>query len=269
MNINRIMCRADRKLCTWILQRSSLPQRIEHYQRRYDGQILQSLLLPPLAEGMREGCVLVDYSRRRTYGLADVCGFLDAFDTVSFDLFDTLLFRDTASPAGIFDLVGQELGIPNFQRIRVAAEQAARQHKFQTAGTYEVTLIEIYSMLHGSACDGMEEELRQEERHCHIDAAMWRLAESLYQGGKQVVITSDMYLTVEQLAGLIRHAGYVFPGKLYVSGQYRCSKADGRLFSLVQKDCGAIRMVHIGDNFASDVLMSRQAGIAALHCLQP
>lgn len=225
MNINRIMCRADRELCTWILQRSSLPQRIEHYQRRYDGQILQSLLLPPLAEGTREGCVLVDYSRRRTYGLADVCGFLDAFDTVSFDLFDTLLFRDTASPTGIFDLVGQELGIPNFQHIRVAAEQAARQRKFQIAGTYEVTLTEIYSMLHGSACGGMEEELRQEERHCHIDAAMWRLVESLYQGGKQVVITSDMYLTVEQLAGLIRHAGYDFPGKLYVSGQYGCSKS--------------------------------------------
>ena len=269
MDINRMIRRADRELCTWILRRSSLSKKIEHYQRRYDGQILRSLLLPPVVEELRESCVLVDYAGRRTYGLADICRFLEVFDTVSFDLFDTLLFRDTTSPAGIFNLVGQELGIPNFQCTRIAAEQAARKRKFQTDGTYEVTLVEIYSMLPSSACGGMEEELRQERRHCHIDVAMWQLVESLYQKGKQVVITSDMYLTAEQLAGLLRHAGYTFPGKLYVSNQYGCSKADGRLFSLVQKDCGAIRLVHIGDNFASDILMSRQAGIPAVHCLQP
>lgn len=269
MDIKRIIRRADRELCAWVLRRSSLPQRIEHYQRRYDGQVLRSLLLPPVAKQQQTGPALVDYAGHRAYGTADVCGFLEAFDAVSFDLFDTLLFRDTASPAGIFGLVGQEVGAVDFPRIRIAAERAARQRKFQTSGTYEVTLAEIYSMLPGSLCGCMEEELRQESRHCHIDAAMWQLVESLRQKGKQVLITSDMYLTAEQLAGLIRCAGYAFPGRLYVSSQFGCSKADGGLFSLVQKECGAKRMAHIGDNFASDVLMGRQAGIAALHCLQP
>ncbi len=269
MEIRRIIRRADRALCIWLLERSSLPQKIMYYQRRYDGQILQSFLLPPVARGQQEGCILMDYAGRRAYRPADVYGFLEGFDTVSFDLFDTLLFRDTPSPADLFGLVGRELGIPDFQRSRIAAERAARRAKRQAAGTSEVTLTDIYSMLPGAGRSHMEEELRQEQCHCRIDTAMRQLVEVLCRRGKQVVIISDMYLTAEQLAALLQCAGYTFPGHLYVSSQYGCSKASGGLFPLVLRECGAKRMAHIGDNFASDILMARQAGVPALHCLQP
>ena len=42
---------------------------------------------------------------------------------VSFDVFDTLLFRITSSPEVIFDLTGEKFGIDNYRNLRMKSQQ--------------------------------------------------------------------------------------------------------------------------------------------------
>ena len=43
---------------------------------------------------------------------------IDAAKVVSFDVFDTLLFRITARPEAIFSLMGQKIGREDFEQFR-------------------------------------------------------------------------------------------------------------------------------------------------------
>ena len=49
-------------------------------------------------------------------------------DVVSFDIFDTLIFR-SVSPKEVFDNTGRTLGIENFGKIRADSETEARKEK--------------------------------------------------------------------------------------------------------------------------------------------
>ena len=46
---------------------------------------------------------------------------LSAYDIVSFDVFDTLLFRPFSSPEDLFYIVGQKLAYLDFRRLRIEA----------------------------------------------------------------------------------------------------------------------------------------------------
>lgn len=69
---------------------------------------------------------------------------LMAFDVISMDVFDTLLFRPFSEPADLFYLVGMELCYPDFRQIRIDAEEQARKNKQRETGTREVTFQEIW-----------------------------------------------------------------------------------------------------------------------------
>ena len=48
---------------------------------------------------------------------------IDAAKVVSFDVFDTLLFRITARPEAIFSLMGQKIGREDFEQFRRQKQQ--------------------------------------------------------------------------------------------------------------------------------------------------
>ena len=69
------------------------------------------------------------------------------FDTISFDIFDTLIERDVNIPSDIFYKVGLKILGKNeaetFRKDRIEAEEKARKSKLGG----EVTLKEIYLLL--------------------------------------------------------------------------------------------------------------------------
>ena len=72
---------------------------------------------------------------------------LMSYDVISFDVFDTLLFRPFSSPSDLFMLVGERLDIMDFTQIRLQAEEEARQKNRLLRGNREVTLLEIYQLV--------------------------------------------------------------------------------------------------------------------------
>lgn len=188
---------------------------------------------------------------------------LESWDVVSFDLFDTLLRRPVEKPTEIFRLVGEKLGDSRFASRRIQAEQRARQGR----PSGEVTLEEIYLAM--GSFPGKETakslELELESSLCFADSYMLRLWEELHKAGKPLIVLSDMYLPASFLERLLEKAGYSAPTRLFVSCEYRQSKHRGGLFQIARQELEKEkRILHIGDNYGSDVQQARRMGWQAL-----
>lgn len=197
----------------------------------------------------------------------ETVNILARYDIVSFDIFDTLIFRPFDEPTALFFLLGEKLGFMDFRRLRTEAEQDARQEKHKRTGSYEVCLEDIWNKLEEktglSAKRGMELEMELERRYCYANPFMLQVFSRLADMGKRIIITSDMYLSREFLQSLLEEKGFAGIEKLYISNECDCSKHSGSLYDFILKDLNICRnqVVHIGDNERSDIKMAGKHGI--------
>lgn len=199
---------------------------------------------------------------------------LSGYDVISFDLFDTLVFRPFSEPTDLFFVVGQKLGYMDFKRIRMEAEQQARLEKCKRCDSFEVTLEEIWAQMErmtGIDADyGMQLEEETEIALCYANPYMEKVFHILKEAGKRIVITSDMYLTSDILGRILKKCGYEGYEKIFVSCEEQMCKGDGKLFDRVRQSCGrgsatGMRFAHVGDNPGSDVRMAARHGFQAFY----
>ena len=134
---------------------------------------------------------------------------IDRADFISFDIFDTAIYRIVKRPHDIFRLIEQQSGIKNFFKNRKKASKTTRQ-KNKERGIIEITLDEIYQTL-GEIDTTLSEEklysLKQLEMEteilaCRPNTEILNLFNELKRKKKKIVFTSDMYLpkeTIEQM----------------------------------------------------------------------
>ncbi|HJA93973.1 MAG TPA: HAD-IA family hydrolase [Candidatus Eisenbergiella merdipullorum] len=194
---------------------------------------------------------------------------LYAYDLVSFDVFDTLLFRPFSSPEDLFYLVGQKLDYLDFRRIRVDAETKARQEHQKRDGNSETTLSEIYKILErdaGIPCEeGMRAELKTEEELCFANPYMLQVFQLLKEAGKRVIALSDMYLPEKAVLRMLEKCGFAGLDACLVSCEYGLSKSEGGLYRKAENLIGAAKnCVHVGDDQISDVKNAVLAGWKAV-----
>lgn len=198
---------------------------------------------------------------------------------VSFDLFDTLFFRRVASPQQIFLNIGrleqvtQRFGdVSAFVHYRIAAEQQARK----VSATEEVTLADIYQQIPldpESRQAVMLLELEEERRQLYPNAQLERWVELAKAYGKKVIVTSDIYLSAEQL-GYVALDGWAARSLLdglYISSVTQKTKASGSMFLHIQEveNLAADAVLHIGDKADADVAVPEGFGLRALHYAIP
>lgn len=200
----------------------------------------------------------------------ELAAHLAQYDVVSFDVFDTLLFRPFSGPTDLFYFVGEELLFLNFKELRIRYEREAREEKRSSCGQGEVTLAEIWEKL---SCEtgiskerGMQAELAIEERFCYANPYMLSVYRLLQKQGKRVIAVSDMYLPSTFIKKLLEKAGYEGIGQVYVSCEYGTGKSDGGLFDAVRRSLpGQPSIVHVGDNRYSDVKMAEKHGFSSFY----
>lgn len=206
----------------------------------------------------------------------------DEIKVVSFDIFDTLLLRPFFKPSDIFCLMDDYfneivngLSYVDFQKIRINAEAYLRTKL--SMGREEITLDEIYSEIQNMflLTDEQTKKLKDYEtelelkyiqpRKCGME--LYKLAKHL---NKKVIYVSDMYLPHDVIIGLLKKCGYE-EEQLYLSSDYMVSKSTGNLYSLVLKmeDCLSENIVHIGDNWDSDIVKAQEKKIRAHHLVAP
>ncbi len=182
---------------------------------------------------------------------------LSSYDIVSFDIFDTLVFRLFSSPADVFYLIGMELDYPDFRQLRIESEAYARRKKYKKYGTYEVTLEEIWNQMEKFSgipkSAGMRIELEWEKKCCYANPYMMGVVRELQKYHKTIIAVSDMYLTEHTVRNLLSSLGYPAFSRYFVSCDYQKSKHDGSLYEEVKNFFGSsLSYVHIGDNKDSD-----------------
>lgn len=193
------------------------------------------------------------------------------FDVISFDVFDTLIFRPFKRPQDLFFIVGKRLNFCGFNEtflsIRCSAEIAAREVVEKSRGHREVNIYDIYNQIAKetdiSQEKGVNTEFEVEMDYCFANPYMYEVFRILRAQGKKIIITSDMYLPESMIKILLEKNGYSGFDKIYVSCDYKCSKARGTLYEIIKKDYNYpdCKIVHIGDNVKSDISQAEKRGI--------
>ncbi len=185
---------------------------------------------------------------------------IDIHDIISFDIFDTLLFRPCFHSYDLFFFLEYENKIPDFRRMRVQAEIAARKKK-----EYEkVNIYDIYSVL-SEWCqididEGVNKELQMEEKLDFVNPYVLRMFQYAKEKEKRIIVTSDMYLPKQLLEELLQSKGIDGYENIYVSCDYGVTKWTGKLFECINKEYGDKSRLHIGDNKKADQSGAKKSG---------
>ncbi|MFC2157903.1 HAD family hydrolase [Acidobacteriota bacterium] len=209
---------------------------------------------------------------------------LEDIKIYSFDVFDTVVSRNTVAPEGIFVFVEYQLNsqdydlpkelINNFKKYRILAEKDARNHSQDRENTFE----NIYREL-GKRFDLSKEQLthiKEIELKAEYDLSFpirktVNLINQLIKKGKNVVFNSDMYLSADFIGSLLVKAGIEGEYNIYVSSEYGVTKKRGALFDTVaqSESCHLNEILHVGDNPLSDIKTPLSKGLSVYRFRDP
>lgn len=205
---------------------------------------------------------------------------LKSYSIVSFDIFDTLVLRRVAEPRDVQLLMEQRLvrefgpdRYQGFARKRFDAELDLMKKVWSSDRSKEVTLDGIYENLyafhpelHQQQINLPKMEIGFELKVCVPNERIKQVYERALDLGKRVIIVSDIYLPQQVIEDILSSCGYIGYDKLFVSNEFGCNKASGKLFDRVLEvlDEKPSEILHIGDSPNADEKQPRARGIAAI-----
>lgn len=197
---------------------------------------------------------------------------IDSSDIVSFDIFDTLIFRNIFEPTDIFKILSNyaknKYNIIDFFDVRIKSESESRIKE----NNFESNYNEIYHVIlkklknKNIVQDLKKKELELELEFCVANPFMKEIFEYCYTNGKKIVLISDMYLERKFIEKILSNNGYK-KVDVYVSGEVRKNKGSKELFQYVyeKNHFDKDNWLHIGDNTHSDYNMPIDFGINAFN----
>ena len=134
------------------------------------------------------------------------------YDVISFDVFGTLILRPFSSPRVLFSIMEEQLGIYKFAQIRLDSEDEARLQRFNTDGRDNTNLCEIYRLIakktNLDAIRTAKLEYDLELEYCYANPYIKEVVSKCKDANKTIVVCTDMYLSRQQIQGLLQKAGF-------------------------------------------------------------
>ena len=215
----------------------------------------------------------------------------DAIKCVSFDIFDTSILRPFYRPTDVFVMLDKTFAKEypkekrSFSQLRINAEKALRDEKIYGAFACkeEITLKEIYEKIaalsfidENTLSRFMQYEQLYELKFCRARKSVFNIYKAALRLGKEVFFTSDIYLDEKFIIKLLKNNGYDKYDGLILSCIEEKTKRTGELYKVLidKAKCDKEQILHIGDNWESDVASAKAAGInaqfypAPLDCIQ-
>jgi FMN phosphatase YigB (HAD superfamily) len=211
-----------------------------------------------------------------------------AASVVTFDIWDTLLRRDTApetlklQSARLLWLLGREAlsGDPSeleLYRKRLAAEAAVSSGPDREYCFVDAARVWVRETVRSTAPDHeraalvdalIAHEVSAEVFASRGDAAALELLSQLADDGVKIGLVSDFYLSAAELSEILDTAGVpAVASFVIVSSDAGVAKRSGRLFELIrtERDLAPSSWVHVGDSHPADVIAAEDRGIGAVH----
>lgn len=196
--------------------------------------------------------------------------------TITFDMFDTIIFRKIDPPEIIHHLTAERLyhvlideGIHNYTvheilNIRYEVERELRhasylKEKNDAYSFKNITENYVKRIAGEDFCEKYSEEIIQYELSRELQVSysnqeVFGVFEFLKQMNKKIIVISDMYFEKEFLEKMMKNCGlFNYIDEILVSNPFMLSKGSDRFDETV----------HIGDNIISDYFMPTQIGIRA------
>lgn len=199
-------------------------------------------------------------------------------ECISFDIFDTLITRPFMQPSDLFYILegdfkklDRTFRLESFHDMRVKSEELTRLNKRHKE---DITLKQVYRVMQNEyfvdktvALKMLEKELEHEMGYCKQRETARELYDLAIYLGKKVIITSDMYLPRKTIKAVLSSCGYEGYDELYVSSHHGLVKATQNLYRQITNDLSVLpsKILHIGDNYDSDVVAAKGAGWKAAH----
>lgn len=220
---------------------------------------------------------------------------LKEIDTVSFDVFDTLLVRRIHDPdlvkppiaQYVADLAaerGLNLDWEAVQECRDRHEAALRSKTAETfvdhEARYELFMRSMLKELFKESSRERIDELYQRVRHYELKIENAMLVpragfsdwlKELHAQGKRVLAISDMYLSAVEIEELLEHAGLLnYIHDVVSSADSFLCKASGKAYEMLAEkfELSPQRWIHIGDHPISDGIRATEAGLKHALVLQ-
>jgi FMN phosphatase YigB (HAD superfamily) len=218
---------------------------------------------------------------------------LEAYDTLSLDVFDTFLLRGPESEAerylrwarfvlaglanGPYETLARDTTPEELTVLRAKALELSYRFRKRIANSAEGSIREVarnvaYSLGQDQAfaLKLLELEVEFETMQLQRNPLLSEVVVSFHRQGGRVLLISDMYLHANMIESICRRVdpdGMVHVDKVISSADTIISKRSGHIFGMVADTLclNPSHTVHIGDNFDSDVVMARLAGWHAMH----
>ncbi len=198
---------------------------------------------------------------------ADLAEMISRADTVSVDLFDTLVTRRVLSYTDVFGIVDSRLkdrqvSIPSFSNLRIAAEKALSVDSApDLKSIYEYVLKESGVSQDISATDLADLEWKTDLGTMVPRRDMCEVVKNAADMGKRIVIVTDTYYHKERIERVVRDvAGISEYSDILISCESGTSKTQN-LFDILIKNEEGRKILHIGDDEISDIEPAKKRGI--------
>ena len=191
-------------------------------------------------------------------------------NVVSFDLFETLVMRQTVNPTDVIGYVDcrlQEQGIyiKEFSKKRLQSEkELSRNRAPKLVEIYQDVLIK--SKESGEIIEISAEKLAALEWEIDYDLIIARdvvcdIYKQAKQQGKVMYIISDSYYNEEKLKKILYKCGIEESLNIWSSSDYKTGKTQ-KLFDIFVKKESGKKILHIGDDIIADIECAEKRGIS-------
>lgn len=223
---------------------------------------------------LEDNKVVYDFKSVKGYTRKDMIEAIEAVDVVSFDLFDTLVVRDSIEVTDVVEILASKLSeegrnlVPDFVARRIEAEKVL-SYNGSAPGLKDIYL---------SFCDDVKiaEELALKEFEVELGILeprtdMIEIISIAQDLGKKVFITSDTYYSYDQISKILEKNRISGIDGLILSCEKGTSKS-GELYEILKKAAGSskilkketgnLKILHIGDDIVSDIEKAGQHDIS-------
>lgn len=187
----------------------------------------------------------------------DTLNQLKNYDIISFDIFDTLIFRPFTSPEHVFDILSHQNNTPCFIYNRKHAEKKAIKLLHKIPNIYE-----LYKYVDNQP----QNEINLETDICYSNQFMLKIYSELKKINKTIIATSDMYLPKNVINNILSKCGYKDFSDIYTSCDLNLSKSNGNIYNHIKSTYGIDKSyIHVGDNYLSDFINAKKYGFHAIY----
>lgn len=190
------------------------------------------------------------------------------YDIISFDIFDTLIYRNCLFPEDVRDRL--DIYIKDYKNIRKDAEIKARQ---SLSPDKDVTILDIAQHISFLLNLPLEKTLQILSNELYVDLSsmyprntMISLVDYAISLNKRIIYVSDMYYRSSEIYSILNKLNIPIPHQIYISSEVGLRKDTGTLWNHVREfEAGSI--LHFGDNVVSDLQNSCDFGINSVYVI--